>query len=430
MIGAAYHGQSSWAKRTAEERCRILMRWHDLINHNIDNLSATLTAEQGKPLAEARAEIVYANSFILWFAGEASRAYGLTIPSPFPDARVQAVKEPVGVVAAITPWNFPAAMVTRKVAPAMAAGCSIIVKPSDLTPLTAIALSKLAYKAGVPQDVFSIVVSDNAEAVGKILTTDPGISKISFTGSSRVGGILMAQSAPTIKRLSLELGGNAPFIVFSDACIETAIQSAKVAKFRNAGQTCVSANRFIVERSIASLFAERLAAEAKSLHLGDGRDHGCDIGPLINVAAANRVRSMIAEAVKCGASIVEDSAPSHVPQFVAPVVVENVTPEMRLFTEEIFGPVSPVTAFDSEEEAVSLANATPFGLAGYFFSSDQGRIARTIKKMQCGMVGINTGTISNAAIPFGGCKQSGLGREGSAYGLDEYLEIKTLIEAI
>lgn len=433
LIQAAHEAQKEWARRTAEERGTALLRWYDLIAENQERLARILTAEEGKPLAEARAEIAYANSFIKWFAAEAPRAYGLAIPTPFSNAQVSALKEPVGVVAAITPWNFPAAMVTRKVAPALAAGCSVLVKPSGLTPLTALALERLAHQAGIPEGVFANIISADAAEVGKTLTSHPMISKISFTGSSRVGSILMAQSAPTVKRISLELGGNAPFLVFADACMDTAVEAAIIAKLRNCGQTCVSANRFLVERTVADEFAERLSLAFASLQMGDGDDPETKLGPLVEERATQRVRALVIDATNAGADTVgEPNAQSDSlgPAFARPSVLSNVTPSMRVFQEEVFGPVAPVTTFETENEAVHLANATPFGLAGYLCTQDRKRIARVTRAMECGMIGINTGVISNAAIPFGGCKQSGIGREGSAYGLDEYLEVKALVEAV
>jgi succinate-semialdehyde dehydrogenase / glutarate-semialdehyde dehydrogenase len=429
FVKLAHKAQGDWAGRTAEQRADILLRWYNLIAENTEELARLLTAEQGKPIAEARAEISYANSFIKWFAAEAVRAYGLTIPSPFAGTHVRAIKEPVGVVAAITPWNFPAAMITRKVAPALAAGCSVIVKPSELTPLTALAIQRLAFEADVPEAVYATIVSADATGTGRLLTQDVRIAKISFTGSSRVGSILMAQSAPTVKRLSLELGGNAPFLVFSDACIDTAVLAARTAKLRNAGQTCVSANRFLVERSIAREFAQRLREAWQNLQIGDGAVEQTDIGPLINRAAAARVRAMISGSVAHGASTADQAWDASESAFMAPTIVEQVTPKMALFTTEVFGPVAPIIPFDTEDEAIALANATPFGLAAYLFTRDNARITRVTRKVACGMIGINTGVISNAAVPFGGCKQSGFGREGSAYGLAEYNQIKSLVEA-
>ncbi len=393
---------------------------------NQEDLARILVAEQGKPLAEARVEIAYGASYFEWFAEEAGRVYGDTIPAPSADKRIVTVKQPVGVVACITPWNFPNAMLSRKIAPALAAGCSVVCKPATATPLSALAIAALAEDAGVPKGVVNVLAGDT-RAIGAELTGNPTVRKLTFTGSTAVGKSLIRASADTVKRVSMELGGNAPFIVFDDANLDTAVSGAMTCKYRNAGQTCVSANRILVQSGIFDAFAERFAEEASSLQLGDGMDADTAMGPLIDRAAAQGVRAMIGEAVAEGAAVLTganqgvDDGP-----FVEPTVLTGVTPAMRVCREEIFGPVAPLLRFDSEEEAIRLANDTPFGLAAYFYARDIGRIFRVGEGLEFGIVGVNEGIISNAAAPFGGVKESGNGREGSKYGLDDYLEIKYL----
>ncbi len=425
-ISAAERAQADWRRRPARERADALRRIFVAMMANQEDLARILTAEQGKPLAEARVEIAYGASYFEWFAEEAGRVYGDTIPAPSADKRIVTVKQPVGVVACITPWNFPNAMLARKIAPALAAGCSVVCKPATATPLSALAIAALAEDAGVPKGVVNVLAGDT-RAIGAELTGNPTVRKLTFTGSTAVGKSLIRASADTVKRVSMELGGNAPFIVFDDANLDTAVSGAMTCKYRNAGQTCVSANRILVQSGIFDAFAERFAEEASSLQLGDGMDAGTAMGPLIDRAAAQGVRAMIGEAVAEGAAVLTganqgaDDGP-----FVEPTVLTGVTPAMRVCREEIFGPVAPLLRFDSEEEAIRLANDTPFGLAAYFYARDIGRIFRVGEGLEFGIVGVNEGIISNAAAPFGGVKESGNGREGSKYGLDDYLEIKYL----
>lgn len=423
-IFAAQRAFLLWREKTAKERCVILRRWFDLITDHSADLAAIMTAEQGKPLAESRGEVAYAASFIDWFAEEGKRIYGDVIPSPQADKRLVVLKQPVGVCAAITPWNFPAAMITRKAAPALAAGCVMIVKPAEQTPLTAFALGELAMRAGIPAGVLQIVTGD-AEVIGNILTKSEVVRKLSFTGSTQIGRLLMAQCAPTLKRISLELGGNAPFIVFDDADIEAAVDGAIQSKFRNAGQTCVCSNRFLVQSGIYHQFAQRLAERVRSLTVGNGVDAGVLIGPLIDEDAVAKVESHIQDAKDKGAEVVTGGNRHRCGGlFVEPTVIVNVTRDMLIAREETFGPVAPLFRFDTEEEAVAMANDTEFGLAAYFFTENSKRMWRVAEALEYGMVGHNTGLISNEVAPFGGMKQSGIGREGSKYGIDEYLEIK------
>jgi len=423
-IIAAQRAFLLWREKTAKERCVILRRWFDLITENSADLAAIMTAEQGKPLAESRGEVAYAASFIDWFAEEGKRIYGDVIPSPQADKRLVVLKQPVGVCAAITPWNFPAAMITRKAAPALAAGCVMIVKPAEQTPLTAFALGELAMRAGIPAGVLQIVTGD-AKVIGNVLTKSEVVRKLSFTGSTQIGRLLMAQCAPTLKRISLELGGNAPFIVFDDADIEAAVDGAVQSKFRNAGQTCVCTNRFLVQSGIYDQFAQRLAERVRSLTVGNGVDAGVLIGPLIDEDAVAKVESHIQDAKDKGAEVVTGGSRHKCGGlFVEPTVIVNVTRDMLIAREETFGPVAPLFRFDTEEEAVAMANDTEFGLAAYFFTENSKRMWRVAEALEYGMVGHNTGLISNEVAPFGGMKQSGIGREGSKYGIDEYLEIK------
>jgi succinate-semialdehyde dehydrogenase/glutarate-semialdehyde dehydrogenase len=402
----------------------VLKRWQALILDNVDDLAALMTAEQGKPLTEAKGEIQYAASFVEWFAEEAKRTYGEVIPAPQENRRLVVLRQPVGVCAAITPWNFPAAMITRKVAPALAAGCVIIVKPSEDTPLSALALAELAVQAGFPAGVFQVVTGD-ARAIGGVLTASPAVRKLSFTGSTEVGRILMAQCAPTIKRLSLELGGNAPFIVFDDADLEAAVEGALASKFRNAGQTCVCANRIYVQSGIYDAFAKRLTARVAELRVGRGDQPGTQIGPLINADALSKVEAHVADALAHGAKLATGGRRgTQGPFFYEPTVLTGVTQAMLVAREETFGPVAPLFVFNHEEEAISMANDTEFGLAAYFYTTDVRRAWRVTEALEYGIVGHNTGLISNEVSPFGGIKQSGFGREGSKHGIDEYLQLK------
>ncbi|GBQ31076.1 NAD-dependent succinate-semialdehyde dehydrogenase [Gluconacetobacter sacchari] len=422
-IEAAERAQAEWKRRAPAERAAILMAWHDLIIENSADLARIMTIEQGKILSEAEGEVRYAASFFKWFAEEARRIDGAVLAPPARDRRVLVLKEPVGVSAAITPWNFPLAMITRKCAPALAAGCSMVLKPSELTPFSALAVAVLGERAGVPAGLFS-VVTGLPEAIGAELTASPVVRKLSFTGSTRVGAILMRQSADTLKRLSLELGGNAPFLVFDDADCDLAVLGAMASKFRNAGQTCICANRVLVQAGIHDRFVDRLLDEVAALRVGSGLDPAATLGPLINDAAVAKVRAHVEDALAQGARYA--SAPLHVDgRFVSPVVLTGVTTDMLVAREETFGPVLPVFRFEKEEEAVRIANATPFGLASYFFTSSLHRAWRVGEALEFGMVGLNTGAISMESAPFGGVKQSGLGREGGHPGLDEFLEIKS-----
>jgi succinate-semialdehyde dehydrogenase/glutarate-semialdehyde dehydrogenase len=409
----------------AAARCELLERWHALVLAHAKDLSRIMTAEQGKPLAEAEGEIRYAATFIKWYAEEGRRVRGGEVPAPEPGRRILLRKEPIGVAAAITPWNFPAAALTRKCAPALAAGCAVVVKPSELTPFTALALAALAERAGFPAGVIN-VVTGRPEAIGQELTGNPLVRKLSFTGSTRVGALLMSQCAPTVKRLSLELGGNAPLIVFDDADIELAVAGTLASKFRNAGQTCVCANRILVQDGIYDAFADRLGRAVAQLKVGAGDGAGVHIGPLINVGAVEKVRAHIDDALAKGASTLA-AAPGPIDEtrFVAPVVLGGATPDMRLAHEETFGPVAPLFRFQHEDEAVALANDTPYGLASYFFTENLHRAWRVAERLDAGMVALNTGSIAMEVSPFGGVKQSGIGREGGEAGLEEYLELKT-----
>ncbi|MEN5015050.1 NAD-dependent succinate-semialdehyde dehydrogenase [Erwinia sp. Eh17-17] len=422
-IAFADAARKSWAKTPNAQRALLLEKWHQLILDNADDLAIIMTAEQGKPLAEARGEVLYGAGFVKWFAEEARRIYGDTIPAPSDDRRILVLKQPVGVAAAITPWNFPIAMITRKVAPALAAGCPVIVKPSELTPLSALALAELAQRAGIPAGVLQ-VVTGLPKAIGETLTGSRTVRKISFTGSTRVGQLLMQQSADSIKRLSLELGGNAPLIVFDDADLEIAISGVMMSKFRNAGQTCVCANRILVQRNIYPRFAERLLAEVAKLKVADGFTEGSTIGPLINQAAVSKVNGHIEDALSHGAELLTGGISSGNGTFVAPTVLGGVTSAMRIAHEETFGPVAPLFIFDTEDEAIAMANDTPFGLGAYFFTENIRRAWRVGEALEFGMVGFNTGSVSLEVAPFGGIKLSGVGREGSRYGIDEYLESK------
>lgn len=429
-IDAAQAAWAGWRMKTAKERAAILRRWFDLVIANSDDLALILTTEQGKPLAEAKGEIAYAASFIEWFAEEGKRVAGDTLPTPDANKRIVVVKEPIGVCAAITPWNFPAAMIARKVGPALAAGCPIVVKPAESTPFSALAMAFLAERAGVPKGVLSVVIGD-PKAIGTEITSNPIVRKLSFTGSTAVGRLLMAQSAPTVKKLTLELGGNAPFIVFDDADLDAAVEGAIASKYRNNGQTCVCTNRFFVHERVYDAFADKLAAAVSKLKVGRGTESGATLGPLINEAAVKKVESHIADALAKGASLMTGGkrhALGH--GFFEPTVLTGVKPDMDVAKEETFGPLAPLFRFASEEELVRLANDTEFGLAAYLYSRDIGRVWRVAEALEYGMVGINTGLISNEVAPFGCVKQSGLGREGSHYGIDDYVVIKYLCVAV
>ena len=428
-IDAAARALPAWRSKTAKERAAVLRRWFDLLVAHTDDLALLMTTEQGKPLAEARGEVAYGASFIEWFAEEGKRAYGDVIPTVGADRRLLVIKQPIGVCAAITPWNFPIAMITRKVAPALAAGCTVVAKPAEATPLSALALAELAHRAGVPAGVFNVIPADGARAaeIGLELCTNPTVRKVSFTGSTEVGRILLRQSADTVKKLSLELGGNAPFIVFDDADVDAAVEGAIASKYRNAGQTCVCANRLYVQAGVYDAFARKLAARVGEFKVGAGVEPGVTIGPLIEPAAIEKVREHVADAVSKGAKVEVGGRPHALGGlFFEPTVLTGVTPAMKVAREETFGPVAPLFRFETEAEAIAMANDTEFGLAAYFFSRDIGRVFRVAEAIEAGMVCVNSGLLSNEVAPFGGVKQSGLGREGSKYGIDEYLEIKYL----
>ncbi len=426
-IAAAERALPGWRAKTAKERATLLRKWFDLIMAAQEDLAQMMTAEQGKPLAESRGEVAYGASFIEWFAEEAKRVYGETIPGHAADKRIIVQREPVGVCAAITPWNFPNAMITRKVGPALAAGCTVVVKPAEQTPLSALALAELAQRAGIPAGVFNVVPADEANsiAVGKTLCDSPVVRKLSFTGSTQVGRILAQQCAPTLKKLSLELGGNAPFIVFDDADLDAAVEGAVASKYRNTGQTCVCTNRFYAQAGIYDRFVEKLAARAEQLKVGAGTEAGVQQGPLIDQAALEKVQRHVDDAVAKGAKVLTGGKPHQLGgTFFMPTVLANVTSAMQLNSEETFGPVAPVFKFTTEDEAVQLANSTEYGLAAYFYSRDVSRVTRVAEKLEYGMVGVNTGIISTEVAPFGGVKQSGYGREGSRHGIEEYLVMK------
>lgn len=421
-IAAAARAMVDWRARTHAQRADMLMRWYQLILDNTEDLACILTAEQGKPLSESRGEVAYGASFVRWFAEEARRINGKIIPSPVAGKKILAMKEPVGVCAIITPWNFPIAMITRKVAPGLAAGCTMVVKPSDFTPYSALALAVLAERAGIPAGVLNILTG-KPEAIGATLTASPIVRKLSFTGSTRVGALLAEQCAPTLKRLSLELGGNAPFVVFDDADLDAAVEGAMQSKFRNGGQTCVCANRIMVQSGIHDAFVAALAKRVDALKVGPGAEAGVDIGPMINTAAIDKINAHVADALDKGATRVTRTR--NLPgNFADPVVLSGASGAMRLATEETFGPVAPIFRFDTEDEALALANGTPFGLAAYFYTRDMARAFRFGEALEFGMVGLNTGMISNEVSPFGGVKASGLGREGAQEGIEEYLETK------
>ena len=423
-IAAAQTAQRSWAQVSAKDRAAILRKLNDLMLANADDLALIMTSEQGKPLAEAKGEIAYAASFIEWFAEEARRVYGDTIPATSGDKRIIAIKQPVGVTAAITPWNFPTAMLTRKAGPALAAGCSMVVKPATQTPFSALAFAELGARAGLPKGLLS-VLTGSAAKIGAEMTASPVVRKLTFTGSTEVGRTLMRQSADTIKKLSLELGGNAPFIVFDDADVDAAVEGAMISKYRNTGQTCVCANRLYVQRGVLKAFTDKLVAKVKAMKVGNGVEPGVVQGPLIDMKAVAKIEEHIADARAKGGEVLAGGKRHALGgQFFEPTVLAGATADMLVAKEETFGPLAPIFAFDTEDEAIKLANDTEFGLASYFYSRDIGRVMRVAEKLESGMVGVNTGLISTAEAPFGGVKQSGLGREGSKYGLDDFLEIK------
>lgn len=426
-IAAAQAAFADWAGQTAKQRAAVLKRWYDLILAAQEDLARLMTAEQGKPLAEARGEVVYGASFIEWFAEEGKRAYGDVIPSHKADARIVVLKQPIGVVAAITPWNFPNAMITRKVAPALAAGCPVVIKPAEDTPLSALALAVLAERAGFPKGIFNVITTARPAEVGGVLTRHPLVRKLSFTGSTEVGKLLMAQCAGTVKKVSLELGGNAPFIVFDDADLDAAVAGAMASKYRNAGQTCVCANRLLVQEGVYDAFAAKLAEAVAGLKVGPGLDGDTHQGPLINTEALDKVERLVEDAKAKGARVMTGGARHALGgTFYQPTILADVTPAMACFSEEIFGPVAPLYRFADEAEAIKLANDTPFGLAAYFYARDVGRVWRVAEKLDYGIVGINEGIISTEVAPFGGVKESGIGREGSKYGLDDFMELKYL----
>ena len=426
-IDAAETARPAWSALTAKARANLMRKWFDLIMAHQEDLARLMTSEQGKPLAESRGEVAYGASFIEWFAEEAKRVYGDVIPAHGPDKRIITLKQPIGVVAAITPWNFPIAMITRKVAPALAAGCTVVVKPGEDTPFSALALAELADRAGLPAGTFNVVTSQDAATVGQTLCNDSRVRKLSFTGSTPVGKLLMRQCADTVKKVSLELGGNAPFIIFDDADLDAAVTGVMASKFRNAGQTCVCTNRILVQDAVYDTFVEKLASAVSQLKVGDGFTEGVTTGPLINAKAVAKVEGLVAEAIAQGATLQQiDKSEGLGENFYAPAILTEVTSSMDIANEEIFGPVATVFRFSDEAEAVKTANDTPFGLAAYFYARDIGRIWRVAEALEYGMVGINEGLISTEVAPFGGVKESGIGREGSKYGIDDYIEIKYL----
>jgi len=423
-IEAAQAAFPGWRAKTGKERAAILRRWNDLILANLEDLALLLTTEQGKPLAEAKGEITIGAAYVEWFAEEAKRVYGDTIPTPWGDKRIVVVKQPVGVCGAITPWNFPHSMITRKVAPGLAAGCTIVLKPAEQTPYSALALAELAERAGFPRGVLNIVTGD-APAIGGELCANPAVRKMSFTGSTEVGRLLMRQSADTVKKLSLELGGNAPFIVFDDADLDAAVEGAMISKYRNSGQTCVCANRLFVQDKVYDAFAAKLAEKVKALKVGQGTEAGVTQGPLIDVAALAKVEEHIADAARGGAKVLTGGKRhARGGTFFEPTVLVGTTPSMKIFREETFGPVAPLFRFRTDEEVVQMANDTEYGLAAYFYSRDIGRVWKVAEALDYGMVGVNSGLITTEVAPFGGVKQSGLGREGSKYGIEEFVEVK------
>ena len=426
-IAAAETAMLSWRQQPAKQRAQVMRRWFDLIMANQEDLARIMTLEQGKTLAESRGEVAYGASYIEWFAEQAKRIDGDVIPAPSGDKRIICIKQPVGVCAAITPWNFPNAMITRKAAPALAAGCTIVIKPASETPLSALALAELAHQAGIPPGVLNVLAGSSSD-IGAELTSNPTVRKLSFTGSTPIGKMLEAQCVPTLKKTSMELGGNAPFIVFDDADIDSAVQGALISKYRNSGQTCVCSNRLLVQAGIAEEFTAKLVAATESLKLGNGLDENVDLGPLVNAKAVKDVHELVQGSISAGAKLVLGGAPSNLGGcFYQPTILTGVRPEMPVFRNEIFGPVAPIISFKTEAEAIELANDTEFGLASYFYTRDIGRVWRVAEALEYGIVGINEGIISNEMAPFGGVKESGSGREGSKYGIDDYLEIKYML---
>lgn len=430
-IATAETAQKDWAQWTGKERAAVLRKWFDLMIENADDLATILTAEQGKPLAEAKGEITYGASFVEFFAEEAKRIYGETIPGHQRDKRITVIKQPIGVVASITPWNFPNAMITRKAAPALAAGCSFVSRPAELTPLSALALAVLAERAGIPAGVFSVVTTSDASETGKEFCENDTVRKITFTGSTRVGRILLGQAADTVKKCSMELGGNAPFIVFDDADLDAAVEGAIMCKFRNNGQTCVCANRIYVQSGVYDAFAEKLAARVRALKVGDGMDGDTDLGPLITTAAIDKVQQHVADATAKGAQVMLTGSVQQGPgYFMTPTIITGATQDMQVAKEETFGPLAPLFRFDDEDEVIAMANDTIFGLAAYFYAKDLSRVYKVAEALEYGIVGVNTGIISTELAPFGGIKQSGLGREGSHHGIEEFLEMKYICMAV
>ena len=430
-IDAAEASQRAWAARTGKDRAAILRKWHDLMVANADDLGMILTAEMGKPIAEGKGEIIYGASFIEWFAEEAKRIYGETIPGHLPDKRITVLKQPVGVVASITPWNFPNAMIARKVAPALAVGCTFVARPAKETPLSALAMALLAERAGVPAGVFSVITNTRASIVGKEFCDNPIVRKLTFTGSTEVGRILMEQAAGQIMKTSMELGGNAPFIVFDDADLDKAVEGAMISKYRNNGQTCVCANRIYVQAGIYDAFAKKLAAAVNAMSIGDGLEEGITVGPLISMDAVEKVEEHIADATTKGAKIAAGGTRHALGgTFFQPTILTGVTSDMIVTNDETFGPVAPLFKFETEEEVVAAANDTIFGLASYFYSNDLSRVHRVQEALEYGMVGVNTGLLSTEVAPFGGIKQSGIGREGSSHGTEDYLEMKYICTSI
>jgi len=426
-IEAASEAMKRWRALPVKARANILRDWFNIIMANQEDLALIMTLEQGKVIAESRGEVAYGASYIEWFAEQAKRIDGDVIPGPSADKRIVCIKQPVGVCAAITPWNFPNAMITRKAAPALAAGCSIVIKPASETPLSALALAELARRAGIPDGVLNVVVGSSSN-IGNELTSNPIVRKLSFTGSTEVGKLLEAQCVPTLKKTSMELGGNAPFIVFDDADLDSAVQGAMISKYRNSGQTCVCSNRILVQSSVAEVFTQKLVAAAEALSLGNGLTDGVDLGPLVNARAVQDVDALVQATVEAGALVACGGSPSELGgNFYSPTVLTGVTPDMAVFRNEIFGPVAPITTFDTEEEVIQLANDTEFGLASYFYTRDIGRVWRVSEALDYGIVGVNEGIISNEMAPFGGVKESGSGREGSKYGIEDYLEIKYVL---
>ncbi|WP_116087638.1 NAD-dependent succinate-semialdehyde dehydrogenase [Tropicimonas sp. IMCC34011] len=430
-IDAAHAAQTAWAARTAKDRAQVLRKWFDLMMAAQDDLAAIMTAEQGKPLKESMGEIAYGASFIEWFAEEGRRIYGETIPGHAPDKRITVIRQPIGVAAAITPWNFPNAMITRKCGPALAAGCAFVVRPASQTPLSALAIAVLAERAGMPKGLFSVLPSNSASEIGKEFCENPAVRKLTFTGSTEVGRILLRQAADQVMKCSMELGGNAPFLVFDDADLDAAVEGAIMCKFRNNGQTCVCANRIYVQEGVRDAFSQKLAARLSEMKVGDGFEEGTDFGPLIDSAAVDKVKAHIADATSKGAEIVMGGAGHEKGDlFFQPTILSGATQDMAFATEETFGPLAPIFSFRTEEEAIALANDTIFGLAAYFYARDYARIIRVQEALEYGIVGVNTGVISTEVAPFGGVKQSGLGREGSRHGIEDYLEMKYICTSL